>query len=357
MKKIYAYGLDQLTINSIKEQGIDIIMLSSLPEIEEIDPQSILMVNGVDVSLEDLFQLKDKYINTKLAYMDSVNDMRATVLRAAKCSMKEIEYFSVKASPETYINRLKQLLEMDINDFSRIIGFFGSGTGVGTTSVSKQFAKRVAAAGKSVIHLGLDLFDPGWDQKINISLDSWRPKMTAKIIQTEDFKELTELGGVTYLPGNFDYLSTLDYTVEEINYLLDKAKEAFDVVIADFGSICESAAWYSGIQKSALRILVTHPEHEYRLRSIKETITHLQLDFDDFFGVFNKSNSNAGITSREVERVLGLNIVLELPTYSIENERVLPIGKKEQNAIDEQCRHYLTALGFEINEVKKRGLI
>lgn len=352
---VYAFGLDQLTVNAIKEKEINIMIVSVLPKVEEIEPGSILMLNGEDISLESVFELKKTYSNVTLAYLDTNKDMRKSVMQASKCSMQAVEYFSSKATIETYVNRLKQLLEMDINDTSRIIGFFGSGTGVGSTSVSKQFAKRIAAAGKSVIHLGLDLFDPGWDSKVTVSLDIWRSKLTAKIIQNDDFKELIKLGDVTYLPGNFDYLASFDYKVEEIGYLLDKAQEEFDVVVADFGSICDSAAWYIGMQKTAIRIMVTHPEHEYRLASIKEVVTHMQLDFDSFLGVFNKQNSNSGITAQDIKKAVGLSIILEFPTYQLESDRVLPIGKKEQTNIDDQVRHFLAGLGFEINQTKRWG--
>lgn len=43
---------------------------------------------------------------------------------------------------------------------------FGSGPGIGCTSVAKLFARRIAAAGLRVLVLGLDLYDPGMSAKL-----------------------------------------------------------------------------------------------------------------------------------------------------------------------------------------------
>lgn len=353
-KTIYAYGVDQLLINAIKEAGLPIVAITNLPDEQTMD-HHILLLNGEDISLEQAIQRRKTYSDKAIvAYIDPVTDMRQTVVHASKCSMNRLEYFSYKSTPENYIIQLKLLMEMNIDELTRIIGFFGSGTGAGTTTVSHCFAQRIAAAGKSVVHLGLDVFDPGWEEGVTVSLDVWRPKLAAKIIHPEDFKTLVIKSGVSYLPGNFDYLSSGEYKVDEINYLLDKAQEHFDVVVADFGSIVHSAAWYVGMQRSAHRILVTHVEHHHRLRSLLDVIAHMNLDFNQFFGIVNKYNSSSGYTAKDLERNFNLAIIAELPTYPFEKERTLPIGKRELTTIDEQVRHLLRGLGFEESGQKRR---
>lgn len=352
MKKVFAYRIDPFFANAIKEAGIQLISIHELDHANE--PNSLVLINGNDVSLHELFHQKDKFpSDITIVYHDTTEEVREIILNATKCSQKGIEYVSSLSTPEAQIEKLKKMLFLSNEHAPKIVGFFGSGTGVGCTSVSHLFAQRIAAAGHKVIHVGLDLFDPGWEESSAATLDNWRPKLTTKLINTEDFNGLFQQDGVTFLPGNFDHLTSMDYKADELSYLLERASEAFDIVVADFGSIVHSAAWYVGMQRSVVRYMVTQLDHQRRLQAIADVIYHLDLDLSHFFGIINKLKSSSGVTGKELERNLELSIIAELPIFATDIDRILPLGKKDLSVFDEQVQHVLKGFGYESSQAKR----
>jgi len=202
--------------------------------------------------------------------------------------------------------------------------------------------------------LGLDLYDPGHDRKATISLDRIRPRLTGKMLRDEDFEGFINQDGYFYLPGNYDYLSAQDYQEDEIQYLLAAAGENADVVIADFGSIPESAAWYVGMQQSTLRMMVTHPKHQYRLEPLLELADQLDLKAHDFNFVINRSNVEEILSPKNLALRFGSEILLEIPYYPPFQDSP-PMGKKELQLVDEKVHSLLVALGLEV-EARKKGI-
>ena len=67
------------------------------------------------------------------------------------------------------------------------------------------------------------------------------------------------------------------------NTYFERAQDEYEIVVADFGSICDSAAWYVGIQRSAIRTIVAHPDHTPRFKPLEDVVKHLDLALSDFF--------------------------------------------------------------------------
>jgi hypothetical protein len=270
------------------------------------------------------------------------------------CESLGIYFIPPRSTSSTVIEKIRFILDEDGEERSNLVGFFGSGPGIGCTSVAKLFARRIAAAGLRVIVLGLDLYDPGYDRKATISLDRLRSRLTGKMIHDEDFEQLIKQEGYLYLPGNYDYLSAQDYQEDEIEYFLARAGTNADVVIADFGSVPESAAWYVGMQKSALRMIVTHPKHEFRLEPLLELVGHMDLRPHDFQLIINRSNVEEISSPKNLALRFGTEILLELPYYQPLQEN-LPLGKKELQYVDDKVHSLLVSMSLA-PEAKKKGI-
>lgn len=351
--KIFSLGLDQLTINDIKNAGFIVITQNVLPEPSHTEGQ-MLMVTSDQVPVQGLGELRDNYPSTTILYVYLQKGTRGYHAIHMVCESLEIYFVPPRSTSSAMIEKLRFILEEDGEERSNLVGFFGTGPGIGCTSVAKLFARRIAAAGLRVIVLGLDLYDPGYDRKTAISLDRLRPRLTGKMIHDEDFEELIKQDGYLYLPGNYDYLSAQDYQEDEIEYFLDKAGANADVVIADFGSIPESAAWYVGMQKSALRLIVTHPKHEYRLEPLLELAGHMDLQSQEFQLIINRSNLEEITSPKNLALRFGSEILLELPYYQPFQEN-LPLGKKELQLVDDKVHSLLVSLGLA-PEVRKKGM-
>lgn len=351
--KIFSLGMDQLTINEMKLAGYTVITQNVLPEPHHADFH-MLMVTSEQVPVMALSELRQTYPNASILYIYLQKGVRGYQAVHMQCESLGIYFVPPRSTSSAIIDKLRYILEEEHEERSNVVGFFGSGPGIGCTSVAKLFARRIAAAGLQVIVLGLDLYDPGYDRKTTLSLDRLRPRLTGKMLHPGDFSGFVQQEGYSYLPGNYDYLSVQDYQEEEIEYLLAEARSNGDVVVADFGSIPESAAWYVGMQKSALRMMVTHPRHEHRLQALMELTGHMDLHPQDFQWIINRSNVEEMTSPKNLTLRFGSEILLELPYYQPFQES-LPLGKKELQQVDDKIHALLVSLGL-IQEVRKRGL-
>lgn len=351
--KIFSLGMDQLTINEIKLAGFTVITQSVLPEAQHAEGH-LLMVTSEQVPVAALSGLRQGYPGSTILYMYLQKGVRGYQSIHMLCESLGIFFIPPRSTSSAVVEKLRYILEEEHEEGGNLVGFFGSGPGIGCTSVAKLFARRISAAGLRVILLGLDLYDPGYDPKTAVSLDRLRPRITGKMLHPEDFAGLVKQDGYSYLPGNFDYLSAQDYQEEEIEYLLAEARANAGLVVADFGSIPESAAWYVGMQKSVLRMIVTHPKHEYRLQPLMELAGHMDLYPQDFQWIINRSNVEEMTSPKNLALRFGSEILLELPYYQPFLES-LPLGKKELQQVDDKVHSLLVSLGLA-QEARKRGI-
>jgi MinD-like ATPase involved in chromosome partitioning or flagellar assembly len=354
--KIFSLGLDHLLVNSLKENGHNTIVQNELP-LPDQTVDHILIFTSQFVEPTRLEEMADKYHGSHLLYQYLHKGVRGYQHIHAQCERLGIHFLSPRATAVTILDTLHSIQEEEIETVGNLVGVFGSGNGVGVTRVAATLAKAIAAKGENVILLGLDLYDPGWMHKPAISLDLWRPRITGKILQTTDFDQLIKVEGINYLPGSFDYLDAQDYQEDEIEYLLQMAKDRADIVVADFGSIPESAAWYIGMQLSNLRLFVTHPDHQYRVPRLMEVVQHLDLRPDHFLMVANQMTLDVAVTAKQLAKELEMNYFLEFPYYPPFKTLGLPLGKRDLVDVDVAATHVLTSLGKKVDAKKRRSSV
>jgi hypothetical protein len=357
--KVFTYGVDQLTVNLLKESDYDVIPQTKLPDAEVVESSAIIVTSEV-VPVGKLTEFSEKFQGNTILYHYMVKGIRGYQQVHATCERLGVHFLSPRATSKTYLDKLLSISETDLDiQIGNLIGFFGSGPGVGCTRSAATFAKRIAQTGKKVMMLGLDLYDPGYDGNPTVSLDKWRPRITGRILQDNDFDHLLTKESFSYLPGNYDYIGIQDYQEDEIEYLLEKAQsvKGIDVVIADLGSIPESAAWYVGLQKSNIRIFVTHPSHHYRIDQIFEVCRHLDVFPTDFSMVVNRSDVSHILTPKSLSQEIGMDLMIEFPHIEKQQQLTLGLGKRELQLLDAQVNHILAALGIKDEPAKKRGLI
>lgn len=356
--KVYTCGLDQMIVSELKKHEYIAIMQMSLPDPADVENQ-VLFVTSEVVPFESLAEFRQKYSTCTLVYHYMVSGLRGYMHVHALCESLKIYFLSPRASFSTILDVLKVIFDRNTEVKGNIVGVFSSGMGIGATRIARTMAKRIAAKGFKVMVLGLDLYDPGWNGKAPFSLDQLRPRLTGKIIESRDFEQFISKEGFSYLPGNCDMLSTLDYQEDELEYLLQVAGEAkkfAEVVIADFGSVPESAAWYVGLQKSNIRYYVSHPIHEPKVKQHIEIFEHLQLKPSDFLLIANHSDMDGDLAVKSFASETGMHLSLELPHYANAFlDYTLPLGKREQQLLDDHVDSLLVSMGLK-EESKKRGL-
>lgn len=357
-KSIYVCGLDQLWIQRLREEAYEVVIQRNMPTPDMVKDQ-ILILTSDQSAPEHLHDLKRDFPDVIIIYHHkSHHRLRDTIHVHSVAATLDIHYLSPRATVNTLLQTLEAICEQDSEAISRIVGFFGSGMGVGVTSVAGTFAAELAQHHK-VILLGLDMYHPGWYRKTTTSLDIWQPRLTGKVLQATDFDSLIEHEGFRYLPGNYDILSISQYQEEEIEYLIEKACEAADIVVLDCGSVPESAGWYVGMQKASIRYFITHPAHHHTIRPIMDVLRHLGIDASMFQLIINRSGSDGGFL-KGVDLANEYNMYwsgIEIPSLSLPlDEIVLPLGKKEIYSITAAANGILKAFGLIDTERKKGRL-
>ncbi|WP_150274225.1 hypothetical protein [Paenibacillus tepidiphilus] len=353
--KIFANGLDAFTVNELKAAGFTVVVQNVMPEQSQVQ-ENLLITTSDIVKTQELEGLRQDYPDAIILYLYMDKGVRNYQIVHIKCQTLGINFMPPRTTATIIVDKIRLILKDDLAFSDNLIACLGSGNGIGCTSVAKAIAKRIAADGKKVIVLGLNLYDPGYDFKPEVSLDLLRPRMTGRILKDEDFNNFIKQDGYLYLPGNFDYLSAQDYQEEEIEYLLSRAKENADVVIADIGAIPESAAWYVTMQKAPIHILITHPRHFYRLEQLLDLASHLDFQPHDFLAIINRSTSDNLMTSKSLSSRLGVEVFMELPIYNAGLALdQLPLDRKETHIMDEKIRQMLATMNLEYSQ-KKKGL-
>lgn len=352
---IYTYGVDHITMDALRESGYEVIQQVDWPASELVDNE-ILFVTSQVASTMDIPSLRERYPDAIILYQSMSKGLRSFFHLHALCEQHDIIFHSPHSTPEIIIDSIKKLFQQERTIANhKLVGFFGSAAGVGNTTVAHTFAKRLAVAKPElkIVFLGLNLYDPGWDQRPETSLDLWKPRITGRILQDSDFERLPVIDGIRILPGNYDPLSVEDYYDEEIEYLLESASDYADIIIADFGAIPQSAAWFVGVQRAAYRYFVAKQAHGYKSAQLLKLIEHLGVSTSELSLIVNHYDTQDAVTARSLSQQLGVPLLAEYPTYERFHDLFLPLGKKEQTQLDDHVRAILVSMGLE--QPKRRG--
>lgn len=139
---------------------------------------------------------------------------------------------------------------------SKAITFFSSIGNIGLTTsvlaIADTLSKHTSA---KIAVLNLNAWDDGTDyiSEPEFTLDQIKSRLTGKMFHNEDdflskFKSVRE--NLYILSGNRDRRLERLYSIEEINYLIDRSKEVFDLVLIDAGCHLDNALTAGAIDYS-----------------------------------------------------------------------------------------------------------
>jgi len=337
---IAVLGLDSSTISGLISLGYS---CSSYHSLMENRSEAAVICTSEIVGIHELERLKESFPSSRIFYINTlarISNFRSTEII---CSQYGIKALPPGQTAKSIAKELDQVFGVK-EDVKDLVGFFGTGAGVGVTSVAGEFCKALASKGLKVALLGLNLYDPGYNVGPKVSLDQWKSRLTAKVLTESDFDQLVKVDGYSYLPGNYDYIGVKDYSEEEIELLVELAQSVFDVVVGDFGSHPDSAAWSVGMQYSTVKYLVSTPNHNDRAKRILQVAKYFDAEPSDFALVVNKSDaySDSGLTPKLLSNELKVPLVLEVPFISNPMKQLsLALDKSESKKLDEIVSNFV----------------
>lgn len=345
---IYAIGLDPAWIASLRAHQYDVVGCRVIPD--DLGSGGALLVTSEERSIHELSTLRESYPDNEIMYMWMERGIAGWQTPAAVCEANRIRFIRPGIGIQSFIEQLDTWYRVS-ETLSKLIGVFGTMPGVGVTRIASTVASLVAAQ-KKVVMLGLNVYNGGWEKERAVSLDQWRQRMAARVLQPEDMTHLVKVGDFRYLPGNEDLLAVHDYGEHEIEHLLQVAQTEADIVVADFGSIPESAAWFCGMQQSAIRIMVTHPDHTRRLPALMKLSSDIGVSPEHWFVASNRAGTE-DVSLKTIAQAQGMQPLFSLPYKGHVTDFMLPYTDREKESIQKACQPLFTAIGME--QPKKRG--
>ncbi|MGO4370321.1 hypothetical protein AB4Z21_05890 [Paenibacillus sp. MCAF20] len=201
-----------------------------------------------------------------------------------------------------------------------LAAFVGTTPNIGTTAASFATAYRMAGASSdSIAYFCLNLKSAklhrflGEDEP-EVSLDKLRPELIAQTLTPDKLRRaaspITKLPNLHVLFGNMVRDQAEFFSPEEVNHLLDVARETFAYVILDVSAYWDNAATVCALRMADVRILVTTPALSHFQEDGKRWINQVSPLFgvtpDQYETVIiHNSHGSGGYRMKEICKELG----------------------------------------------------
>ncbi len=203
-----------------------------------------------------------------------------------------------------------------------VVAVFGAQPRAGATMITLGMAKRLAAgAAKKIGVLGLNAWNPGdcyMAEYTGLYLDDLKNYLNNRLLTGDMLLEnMCEVAGFRYLAGNRDIKKRLYFSINEIHYLIDTAREVFDLVLLDAGAHYDNALAVQAVNCADLRLLVTTQETS-AFRSWKlafdQVLQPLGCTSDSFSLVLNRYIDRAShLDARRIQDQYGILLLQAVP--------------------------------------------
>jgi hypothetical protein len=312
----------------MRSRGFESVSYQTFPDPGVVGHDALLFSYESLAEPKDFSALRESYPSANLICYYNERSVAGYHSIAVLLKQHDIKFIRPGIGIESLLDLLSVWFSGAVIQSKPLIGVFSAVPGAGGTSVAALLGKQIDG-----VMLGLNLFNPGWS-KPSLTLDQIRLRLSQKNFSLQDLKKVAvDVSGLMYLPGNADPLVSLDFTEDEIEHLIETICNE-KTVIGDFGAIPHSAAWTVGVQRSSIRIMVAHPDHELQLQRLMQLSSDLGVDSKHWFLVGNKLRSD-DLPVQSLARTLGMQ-TLPLASLSVrdpDNNWILPLSKKEQELL------------------------
>lgn len=144
MNKIFTFGLDHINIQTLKESGYEVITQNILPDASQLG-SALLIMTSERVAPQKINEIRRNYPDARLLYWYQTKQIKQLASIYLLCEDNDIQFLAPRSTSLVLVEKVKFILEEEAAQQNRVIGIFGSGPGIGCTSVAKLLARRIAA--------------------------------------------------------------------------------------------------------------------------------------------------------------------------------------------------------------------
>lgn len=285
-----------------------------------------LIFDQTNLDTVDLINLRDQFPEVKMAMIAQV--LSETLINV--CHGNNITVIHDKVPPNEFMKVLLLEwfgIEKRRMDYNTVFSLSGTHSQVGVTQLALCLASELSSFNLKVGVLGLNQYNAGDipGKETDYSFDSLYASIENGIFEKEYQRDknklkslMLELDGFYYLIGNRDkrFASESFYNMEAIQKLIEIAKQEFDIVLLDLGSIYDTASVVAGLKYSTTHLLVA-TQQDISARNFKQIrnqiLKELGYTEDQFQLIINKHSVNAAYNARLLTDQLGIPLVGRVP--------------------------------------------
>lgn len=304
----------------------------------------VVLISDRIVDLELLPYMREKFREQTLFYvLSDKSSLRVSQQIEPVAHAQDINIIYPTQTHSQIIRHMETILKPGDNaDKSRVVAFYGTHPQVGVTSTVMSMASRVGSlTGTKIGVLGLNPWNPGdYFFRYNGNyLDELSTQLANKVLTPSQlFNSMGSCNSFYYLAGNRSIKKQFKYYAEEVRFLIDLAKEVFELVLIDAGAHFDNALSLQALATSDVNFLITNQQgwgHRFWTYSFEQIIEPLGFKKSDFLLILNKYQESAQLlTAKQIAQEYGLPLVryitdLGHPGILAEREKFLLLDYKD----------------------------
>ena len=332
--RIQVLSEDLVLVEELRK--VESFNVSTIRSVEEINGD-VLIISDRMVDHNDLhLYLND---NNRLVFFLVSNRLENDLTKQIKAVCDSLNVIMIQPRLAT-----KQIVQEVVNvifpqtssDASKVISIFSSVSNIGTTSTTLSIGRALARyAPINVAVISLNAWDDGSDSirdfkgsylnemKTQLANETFEPQYKGNFNEDPFIKAFHTIkrpdseGAVYFLAGNRNIKLERMYTVEEVNYLIELAKERFDIVLLDSGSHFDNALIYQSLKHSDMKLLIINQQRKAikKFNEIYNSILFpLGIEKSHLLLVINSLREDPGYpTAKELYQELSISHLSSIP--------------------------------------------
>lgn len=343
------------------ERISNVIRFSEFEE-KEIHCDAVLLSGDV-VRPNELRSYREKFPKIPVIYKMARTTNAENV--ATICNVYDIKPLYEYLTEVQTVNKLFQIVFGDKNESkTNVVSFFGthSGAGLSTTvlNVGKVLSESIQ---HKVLILSLNPWDPSdyflpYEGKY---LDDIQIELQNELFTEESLKEavVSYSSNFFHLAGNRNIKLQRFYKEQQVDRLIEIAKQTFDIVLIDAGAHFDNAAYAQSYLSSDLKFLITTQEEKgwqsYFPHIYNQLIKPVQQSKDDYILIINRYEKEMNlIRDIDLQEKMEMNLLTTIANQNIFGHIAVSQKKLLVNLVEGDYRESMQIIANSI--IKRTNL-
>lgn len=309
-----------------KEKTLNIVTndILKIPE-DKNDSIDILFIDGQLTSHNSISDIRTILPNAKILFLPhQVKSSDALRNIGIICSGYRVSLLKENMSTSQIADEIIRESIGSVDErVTKVVSLFGTHSGAGLSTTVMNIARVLAYETKSNVGvLSLNAWDTAdyFHEYGGAYLNEIKTDLSTKSLTKDKLKKLMNHRKQFWqLAGNKDIKLQRYYTVEEIEYLIELARETFDIVLIDSGCHFDNACYAQSFLSSDMKFLVTNQDikgfRNYWTQIRDQILNPMHVSESEYLLIVNNYVKNYNLISdKNIAEELGMHLLTTIPS-------------------------------------------